>query len=496
MTQVVVDIDRPRRAGRVASLVFWIGLVLGMAVRVGYALSPAMTLNSDISVVYLMSRHVAAGEFSAFYWGQSYGGTALQAVAGAVMAVAGPSVLVLAIVSALFWVGATVVLRAIVTRSIGTVGGVLAGLIFWFPGAEILSTSVLDPGFYGPSLLFGLGTILVAVDRVRRRSWWSWVLLGLLAGLSLWTSPLAIALAAPAVLAAMIADRRITRWLVAAAAGLVSSSPWLLETVASRFSSVKPLGGAGSFHPESVVTLFTSMFPAAFPFGQHLAVGVVYGVLLLGAIVLLVAIGIRRRDLPALLIGSATVALVIVLVAGTGVRLAPDSVRYSGFLMPTVAFAVAFLVTRLAVRARDIVAALVVLVAVAATFITVGADDGLGRADGPPFDRQLVQVGQLLEQRGVHEAYGAYWAAYAVTAATDERVTVAALAPRRFAPYEAAAAGQLPATFVVFTGQTSEAVLLKAPGLAKPEVEHVGGYSVLFFDEWFDPFELKGFGVL
>jgi hypothetical protein len=29
----------------------------------------------------------------------------------------------------------------------------------------------------------------------------------------------------------------------------------------------------------------------------------------------------------------------------------------------------------------------------------------------------------------------------------------------------------------------------------EPEIVRIGGYSVLFFDEWFDPFELDGFGA-
>lgn len=495
MTTGVVEETRSGRTARIAAIVFWIGLAAGLAVRVSFAFSEALRFDSDMAVVYLMSRHVSEGEFSAFFWGQSYGGTTLQTVAGAVMAIVGPSVPVLSIVAALFWAGAAVILRAIVVRSLGAVGGAVAGLLAWFPGAEIVSTSVADPGFYGPSLVFGLGAILVALHRMRERPWWSWIVLGLLAGFSLWTSPLAVAFAAPAVLAAVIADRRIGRWLVGVAAVLVAAAPWIIETVVSRLSSVKPLGGAGSLHPESLVTLFTSMFPAAFPLGTNPVVGVLYGAVLLASIVLLVVVGVRRRDLPALLVGSASVLLVVVLVVGTGVRLAPDSVRYSGFLIPAVAFAIAYLVTRLAGRVRLAAAAVVVALAVAVTVVTVAREGGFTPRDGGPWDPLVVEVAELLEDRGVEAGYGAYWIAYTVTAASDERVTLAALAPRRFPAYEEAAEGQEPAVFVVYTGHASEAALLEAPGLPEPEIVQVGGYSVLFYDEWFDPFELEGFGA-
>src|SRR4051812_4853996 len=92
----------PRRRPRFAptTVAFGALLLAGLALRIFFTESTAYPFNSDEAVVYLMAKHVAHGEFPAFYWGQFYGGTLLQTVAGVVMIVVGPSLLVLAIVSA------------------------------------------------------------------------------------------------------------------------------------------------------------------------------------------------------------------------------------------------------------------------------------------------------------------------------------------------------------------------------------------------------------
>lgn len=465
------------------TIAFGVLLIAGLALRVYVVFSPTYVLNSDEAVVYLMSRHIARGEIIPFYWGQFYGGTLLQIAAGLVMAMVGPSIAALAIVSALFWAGAAVVLRAIVKSSAGVIAGDLAGVLFWFPGAVILGTSVADPGFYGSTLLLGLLTIWWALRRASLRPWWSWLVLGIFAGLSVWTSPVAIAFAAPAVIYAAYRDRRWRLWLIFVAASIVAASAWIVGTIAGHLSSIKPLGGA-SLHPESLASIFTTMFASAFPLGHTELGGFVIALATVAAIALLVARGVRRRDSVLLLMGSATVLVVAVLVGGSGVRLAADSVRYSGYLIPGIATIVA--VVALRVRWLPVV---VGALAVAVTIGVVGHDNhGFAMRSGPAFDHELVTVGQYLEQHGIHAAYGSYWAAYSLSAVTDERVTVASLAPRRYAPYERdAAAAAAPEGIVVFAGGPNDAVLTGDITLPSHTREVIGGYAVYVFTSWFDP---------
>ncbi len=493
-------------AGRVrrippTTLAFAILLVVGLGARIFYAQSTAFPFNSDSAVVYLMARHVAAGEIPAFYWGQFYGGTMLQIVAGLVMAVVGPSLLVLSVVSSVFWGAAAVVLRMIAARTGGTVAGDLAGVLFWFPGATILGVSVADPGFYGPTILIGLLAIWWALRWPAARPWWSWLVLGVFAGLALWTSPVAIAFAAPAVVLAAYRDRRWRLWLVFVAAALVSAAAWIWGTVAGHLASVKPLGGL-SLHPESLASLFTAMFPAAFPGGRTELGGFVIALATLGLIVLLVRTAIRRRDAALAIMASSTILVIGVLIGGTGVRLAADSVRYSGYLIPGLATIIAIGAVRLGsavIRGRRLTWLPLAVggIAVLATIGLVGQQsNGFALRSGQPVDPSLGRVASYLESHGIHHAYGSYWAAYAMSAATDEKVTVASLSPRRYEPYETRAEHQSPEAIVVFAGGANDAALRSASGLPAFTRTEFGGYAVFVFESWFDPLTLTEWATL
>lgn len=480
--------DRMRESLRHPSTTaFAVLLVVGLVLRAVVAFSPLTQLDSDRAVVYLMARHAADGELTAFFWGQSYGGALLSWTGGLLAAVAGPSIELLSIVSALFWAGAAIVLRNVVSRSAGRSTGDLAGVLFWFPGVVILTTSVADPGFYGPSLLIGLAAIQVSVSQSTAlpRRWWSWAILGILAGLALWTSPMAVAFAVPAVILAMIGDRRWKLWLLGAGFALVAASAWISETVASRLSSVKPLGGA-SFHPESLASIFTSMLPAAYPGGQYELVAFVVALGAVACIVGLSVAAVRSRDRGLFALAVGTVLMVGVLVAGSGVRLAPDSVRYAGFLLPGLAVAVALVASRMRWSA--------VAVGVLAVLITTGLvgqrTEGLKVSAATHFDPALTRVGEFLEDRGVTAAYGSYWAAYSLSAVTEERVTVASIAPRRYTPYEEAARGDEPEAIVVFAGAANDEILQDRTDLPLAERTVIGGYAVYIYDDWFDPYAL------
>jgi hypothetical protein len=484
-TAVALSSDRVRAA---ANLAFWILLGVGFALRVYFVFSKGFTMNSDHAVVYLMARNVAEGEFPAFFWGQSYGGSVLPLTAGIFMMIFGPSIQLLAITSALWWAGAAVVLRFVTAASIGPVAGVTAGLLFWFPGLVILSVSVVDPGFYGPSLLFGLAVVLVAVRRPTARfRVVDWVVAGIFAGLSLWASPMAIAIAAPAVVFMVWRDRRWRFWMLGVSAALLAATPWILETLRSSFSSVKPLGGTSRFHPESLASIFTAMFPAAFPGSSNELVRFAVTVLALALIVALIHRSVITRNSAAIVVTVGMVFVIGVLIVGSGVRLAEDSVRYSAFLIPGLSFAVAWLLVE---RVR--ISAVAAGAAVAVTMVTVlVVGNGLAPAAQTPFSTELTAVGEYLESRGINAVYGSYWISYSLSAVTDERVTVASLGPRRYERYEAVAAEREPMSVVVFVSADNDTVLTNDSSLPSHDRAEFGGFAVLTFDEWFDIYQLE-----
>jgi hypothetical protein len=471
-------------------VLFVVSMALGLALRIWLTWSVAFKLDSDTSVVYLMSRHIAQGEFPLMFWGQQYGGTTLETVAGFVMLATGPSWHVLAIVSALFHLAATIVLRQIAVRGLGVTWGNLAGILMWFPLSSATLRTITDPGFYGPSLLFGLLILYLGMGPARHsRSVAGWSLLGALSGLALWTSPASVAIAAPGVLLALWSDRRVGRWLVALVAGVVTGLPWLVETLQNHLITITPRGS----NTRSFASIFTSLIPAAVPFGGDERVAFIVSLLSVAAVVGPVWFGIRRRNLVALCVGGSTVFLITALVLGAGTRLAPDSVRYVDLLVPGFAYAIALLFSR---WRRAWLMPVVAAVATVATMGSLGFHGGFQPATIAPFDARvgwgvggdpdLAPVAAYLEDNNVEHAYGSYWLAYSITAMTEEKVTVAPTVARRFVPYETEAAAARPMAVVVYKDQATDKMLQSTPGLPAATRRTFGAYTVFLFSGGFN----------
>jgi hypothetical protein len=465
---------------------FFALLVVGLMMRVAFVFSAGHHMDSDSAIVYLMAKHVAQGEFAAFFWGQSYGGTLLQLTAGIAMRGFGTTIEVMAITSILFWAAAAVFLRLIVQRSVGRAAGDVAGVLFWFPSAVLFSYSTVgDGGFYGPTLVLGLAAIWLVLRWPWSRGWAPWLALGILLGLSLWTSPMALAMATPAAVVAAARDRNYRNWILGGSAAIVAALPWLIETATSSLSTVRPNSGPNL---NSFASMFTDMLPAAFPLSDHELVRFIVAITSVFALVALLYFGWRGRNLGAILVGLSSVLLIVVLVlgSGSGARLAADSVRYSSFLLPGLTFAAAWWATRFnwALWVIMAVAPLVTLglVAQESEFFTFSTE--------ARFDPALMRVAGHLESKGISAAYGDYWLAYAMSAATDEKLTVAALVPRRYLGYEEAAAGSSLMSIVVFADRENDALLQTRLGLPQFTRSVIGGYAIYEFAEWFDPFTL------
>ncbi|MCJ1699481.1 hypothetical protein [Rathayibacter festucae] len=430
-----------------------------------------------------MSKHFSEGEFSAFFWGQSYGGTLLQATAGMMMLVFGAHIEVLATVSSLWFLAAAVLLRVIAQRLAGPVAGLTAGLLFWFPGVVLLQVSTRDPGFYGPSIVVALGVIAIATGSLHRPLL-SWFGAGALSGLALWSSPMSVALAAPAVLAMVIRDvRRPLHWLLGIGTAVIAGSPWLFEAARSS-SATAPLGaGTSDWEPtiDSVTALFHDMLPVAFEVAPGEPTDSVVGWVGVCLIAGLVVLGAAFRRLAPVLVGSGTVLVCAVLVLGAGVDLRYDSVRYSVFLMPAFALAAAWSLSRV----RPLALA-VVLVASALTFSGVwDRSDGFRQNTADRFDSGYRAVVDLLGSRGVEHAWGDYWLSYAMTASTNEDVTVAALVVRRYPEYDALAQGEGPPVIIVTTGDYNDQELRTSTLLPSHERVVLGRYTVYFYEQPF-----------
>jgi hypothetical protein len=236
-------------------LLLWLagGLLLGAAVRAVYLLTPG--LDSDMAIVGLMGRHILAGEFETFFWGQPFAGTLESYVAAVLFFAFGPSRLTLALSPFLFSLAFLVLTyrlgREVFDREVGLLALYLAAV----PAPLLITHSVTARANYIENLVLGnlvlLLTLLVARETGagRRRAL---VLLGLVAGLAWYESPQGVHYLATSGLFLVLHDRRLVlrseSWLIVPAFLLGSVPFWLynLRTPAeSTFVAIYNQAGGG-----------------------------------------------------------------------------------------------------------------------------------------------------------------------------------------------------------------------------------------------------------
>src|ERR1700712_4862068 len=116
----------PAESARGTGALFVVLLVAGAALRLVLFFTNAFTVDSDNAVVYLIARHASEGDIAWFFWGQPYGGTLVELIAGAVMVATGPQLFVMSVVSVLFFALGAVLVRAIGRAAFGAVAGDVA----------------------------------------------------------------------------------------------------------------------------------------------------------------------------------------------------------------------------------------------------------------------------------------------------------------------------------------------------------------------------------
>jgi 4-amino-4-deoxy-L-arabinose transferase-like glycosyltransferase len=222
---------------------------------------------SATTISGLMAREILHGHFSAFYWGQNYGGAEPYVVA-AMFALFGQSSFTLGLTPIVLDAIAAVLVWRIGRRLFGSKVGIGAALLFWIWPEVYIFDSTQEYGFRFITLVCGLAVMLIAIRIAQRaepvqltRSYSSatveasnrsalvlhfdWLALGLFAGIGWWGSPEVVYYLVPAVvlLGWRLLKRRIefrpgclTLAVVGAAVGAL---PWLWANARSHLGSLR-----------------------------------------------------------------------------------------------------------------------------------------------------------------------------------------------------------------------------------------------------------------
>ncbi|HUY86227.1 MAG TPA: glycosyltransferase family 39 protein, partial [Acidimicrobiales bacterium] len=223
-------------------------VLLGIGLRAWYVFHEPVL--SDGAIVGMMADGVLHGHFTAFYWGQNYGG-AEQYVVAAMFALFGSSVWVLkATAILLFLIDCLLVWRVVKQLVENEALAVLAGTIVWAIPQSAIWGSTVESGFKALALTCGLISLLAALHIYGNPSYWRWFAAGGLAvGVGWWASPEVVYYILPTSLilgAAAVKDFRqnfAKRWVlplaIAVGAFVLGDLPWLWANLQSGLASIK-----------------------------------------------------------------------------------------------------------------------------------------------------------------------------------------------------------------------------------------------------------------
>lgn len=298
---------------QVTGVVFMTAIAVGIALRAWYVFH--QPVSSDVAIVGLMASQILHGHFSAFYWGQAYGGAEPYLVAP-IFTIFGASAWTLDAVPILLSAGAAILTWRIARRLVSDPAlAVLAGATVWVVPQAAVWNSTMEYGFRGVTLFCGLGALLLSLRVLDgRRGWLEFAGLGLLVGVGWWSSPEIVYFVVPAatvVVIAIVEDEeigRLARWggrcVLTALAAIVGELPWLWVNINSHFRSLStgafmvPPGAPG--YTGRVRIFFEFMVPMLFGlrseetgrwvWGRPLSIVVLAALLLLVVVALLMCL--------------------------------------------------------------------------------------------------------------------------------------------------------------------------------------------------------------
>jgi hypothetical protein len=159
-------------------------------------------LDADEAIVGLLAQGIRHGHFSAFYWGQHYGGVEPYSVA-AMFGVFGQAPAVLVLTASVLALVTSLVVWRIGLRLFSPGAAMTAAVLAWIWPEVALWNSTREYGFHQIGVLLGMVVFLGALRIVddpppRPGGPRDWVLCGVAAGLGWWATPEVLYMALPA----------------------------------------------------------------------------------------------------------------------------------------------------------------------------------------------------------------------------------------------------------------------------------------------------------
>jgi hypothetical protein len=427
-------------------------ILLGVIVRVPFWIESLRTpVDGDTAIVGLMARHLGQGTT---LWGQPYGSPLDAWVAAPFVAAMGttPEALRLPV----FLLGLALIPIAYgVARGLHPDAALPAAVLMACPPPYFLLMAVLPPPFYATTLVLCglvllLGLRLGASLGSGREPRTGLALVGVLAGLALWThlmSGSVVAAVGLHLVGRSSGRRRVL--LYAAIPLLAASSPWWVraatersatsivrvagrqQTMAQHLTEVVPrlpetVGGILGTHVPMVAD--SADFIVAAPAWAATAL-----VLLYGSLLFLAVRASGARGGPGLLLAAAGLAL---LAFPFPVRSAPHNLRFlTPLYLPVLVLVVwTFAAQGRARRAWVVVLSLCCLHLTASTRL-LEAWRTTDRTEPPFLLPDLHAARRLLDAHGIRRAYASYGPAYRLTYESGERIIASQPWNERFRHY-------------------------------------------------------------
>jgi hypothetical protein len=190
--------------------IHWIALIGALIVaaglKTGLVATGRVPFNADEAVVALMARHILNGERPIFFYGQAYMGSLDAYLVAAGFSGLGEQVWVIRAIQTILYLG-TLATTALLGRSAwgSWSAGILAAWFLVIPTVNVTLYTTASLGGYGEMLLIGNGILLLALriandyNNIETKfKGGTWLGLGFLCGLGLWTFGLTLVYTLPA----------------------------------------------------------------------------------------------------------------------------------------------------------------------------------------------------------------------------------------------------------------------------------------------------------